>query len=325
MIDVAAAVIQVDGKYLAARRGPGQHLAGYWELPGGKVEPGETVTTCLARELHEEFGVNASIGEKLGENIHDYGDKVIRLIAHHVCDLTGTLALRDHDELRWLNIDELTSVNWAPADIPLVNALKQRAQQHSTSQFYEEHALSYFEETRSISMSEEHTRFLSRVPLSGTILDLGCGSGRDSRFFIQQGYKVVAIDKSPTLAKLASEYIGQEVLVRSFSELEYPETFDGVWASASLLHCARSDVPSILQRIVAAMKRGGALYMSFKYGNTERFDKFGRFFSDYDEQALASLCANSNALVDVDLWRTTSRKTGTNETWLNCLTSKSLQ
>lgn len=120
MIDVTAAIIVKDDKVLAARRGPGKHLEGYWEFPGGKLEPFETPENCLERELSEEFAIRAVVGAFIGESQYDYGSKIVRLLAFEVEHLSGEFKLIDHDELRWLAYDELFSVDWAPADIPLV-------------------------------------------------------------------------------------------------------------------------------------------------------------------------------------------------------------
>lgn len=119
-IDVAAAVILFDDKVFAARRKPGIHLAGYWEFPGGKVENGETPEQCLFRELQEELCVRTKVGKYIGESLYDYGTKVVRLIAYHVEHIEGDFQLIDHDELCWLGVEELESVEWAPADIPLL-------------------------------------------------------------------------------------------------------------------------------------------------------------------------------------------------------------
>ncbi len=119
-IDVAAAVIIADGKVLTARRRPGLHLAGYWEFPGGKIEAGESPQGCLQRELDEELGLNCLIGQYLGQSIHDYGDKRVRLIAYLASVVAGSLAPVDHDRILWLSAEELPALQWAPADVPLV-------------------------------------------------------------------------------------------------------------------------------------------------------------------------------------------------------------
>jgi len=124
LILVTAAVIEKDGLILAARRGQGKHMEGFWEFPGGKLEPGETPEQCLARELTEEFGIESEVGEFLGESVFDYGEKVIKLIAYQVVHLAGEFQLHDHDEIRWLSHGEVHDVEWAPADIPLLELVK---------------------------------------------------------------------------------------------------------------------------------------------------------------------------------------------------------
>jgi len=123
-IDVTAAIIVNDGKVFAARRKPGIHLAGFWEFPGGKLEEGETPEQCLARELQEEFTITTRVGAFVGESVFDYGTKVVRLMAYQVKHISGDFKLIDHDEMRWLAFDELDNVEWAPADIPLVEQYK---------------------------------------------------------------------------------------------------------------------------------------------------------------------------------------------------------
>lgn len=123
MITVTAAIIEKEGHIFAARRKPGIHLAGYWEFPGGKLEPGETEKQCLARELQEEFGVECEVGEFMEESVYDYGSKIILLRGYRVHHLRGAYQCRDHDKIGWLTVEELPYLKWAPADIPLVQKL----------------------------------------------------------------------------------------------------------------------------------------------------------------------------------------------------------
>lgn len=119
---VAAAVVR-DGRVLAARRAPGRARAGRWELPGGKVEPGETDPQALAREIEEELGLRVEVGEVLGEAEHAYPELTVLLVAL-ACRITGgELVLRDHDAVRWLGPDELDQVEWAEGDVPLLPAV----------------------------------------------------------------------------------------------------------------------------------------------------------------------------------------------------------
>ncbi|SHO49864.1 (deoxy)nucleoside triphosphate pyrophosphohydrolase [Desulfopila aestuarii] len=123
IITVTAAIIEKDGRILAARKRDGLHLAGYWEFPGGKLEAHETPEDCLRRELTEELGIHCEIGPFLAESLHDYGTKIIRLLGFHARHTRGDFHLTDHDAIRWLTAEELATVQWAPADIPLVDAL----------------------------------------------------------------------------------------------------------------------------------------------------------------------------------------------------------
>lgn len=122
VVVVGAAVVR-GGRLLASRRtGPAQ-LAGLWELPGGKVEPGESEPQALARELLEELGCAAVVGERVGPEL-DLGPGVVMRV--YLAELDGEPALRDHDAHRWLGRDELDDVPWIPADAPVVDALRRR-------------------------------------------------------------------------------------------------------------------------------------------------------------------------------------------------------
>lgn len=118
-----AAVIQRDGKYMIARRGPGKHLAGYWEFPGGKVENGETPEESMTREIREEFDVEAKVEGYIGESVHDYGTKVVRLMAYRVVVEDEIRESTDHDLIEWVELNQMTNYQLAPADIPLLGYL----------------------------------------------------------------------------------------------------------------------------------------------------------------------------------------------------------
>jgi 8-oxo-dGTP diphosphatase len=124
MIDVVAAIIKKEDKFLIARKKQGKPLAGLWEFPGGKMELGETPEESLIRELKEEMNVTISVGKYLGETIYDYGNVVVRLKAY-ICSLDhGDIKLTDHDEFQWVTLEEFEKYNLAPADIPFINKLK---------------------------------------------------------------------------------------------------------------------------------------------------------------------------------------------------------
>ena len=116
MIDVAAAVIENrEGRILIARRKPEISLGGYWEFPGGRIEPGETAAECAAREMKEEMDVHIETGDVLAETVHDYGTKTVHLVAVRAILLGGRMRLHDHDDIRWVTVAEMDDYLFAPA------------------------------------------------------------------------------------------------------------------------------------------------------------------------------------------------------------------
>ncbi len=119
MTIVTAAIIEKDSKVLLARRKSDQKLAGKWEFPGGEVEDGESPEECLKRELEEEFGIQAEVGEYITSNKHHYDHISIELIAFHVTYISGSFELVDHEEIQWAKPEELLDYDLAEADIPI--------------------------------------------------------------------------------------------------------------------------------------------------------------------------------------------------------------
>ena len=127
MIEVAAAIIEKDGKILIAKRKKGKHLEDKWEFPGGKIEENETPNDCLERELLEEFGVKTKAGEFVAESVFDYGEgKKIRLSGYMVEYLSGDFLLNDHSEIAWVKAEDFYDYDFAPADLPIVAELRKR-------------------------------------------------------------------------------------------------------------------------------------------------------------------------------------------------------
>lgn len=125
MKTVTAAVIVRDGLVMITRRAEGEKLAGLWEFPGGKQEPGETLQACLARELKEELGLDTKIGSVLAETEYHYDHGSILLVAMKTEVLGGELRLTVHDRLEWVRPNELQGFQLAPADVPIAKRLAQ--------------------------------------------------------------------------------------------------------------------------------------------------------------------------------------------------------
>ena len=189
----------------------------------------------------------------------------------------------------------------------------------SSISYYEDNAQAFIDDTLDVDLSPLYTRFLAHVAVSGQILDAGCGSGRDARWFLSQGYRVEAFDASPTLAGLAEAYCGVPVAVLRFQDIDWHAHFDGIWACASLLHVPMAELPEVMQRLSAALKPGGVLYASFKYGRGER-EHNGRRFTDLDEAGLTALLRSMPALAELETWTTTDQRPArADERWLNTL------
>ncbi|WP_133874470.1 (deoxy)nucleoside triphosphate pyrophosphohydrolase [Paractinoplanes brasiliensis] len=120
---IVAAVIIVAGRVLACERSAPPEVAGRWEFPGGKVEPGETDQVALARECAEELGVRVEVGDRVGPDVPlAHGRAVLRVFAVRLLEGDVPRAL-EHTSMRWLAKDELDSVHWLPADKPIVAEL----------------------------------------------------------------------------------------------------------------------------------------------------------------------------------------------------------
>ncbi|SDX89426.1 Methyltransferase domain-containing protein [Allochromatium warmingii] len=186
-----------------------------------------------------------------------------------------------------------------------------------TSDYYETHAATFFAETCAVDMEPLYRRFLPYVCPAGHLLDAGCGSGRDARAFRERGYTVTACDASPTLAALAATYIGIPVAVCRLQDVAWSETFDGIWACASLLHVPQLELAAVMQRLARALKPAGVLYVSFKYGVGER-EQNGRRFTDLDEAGLTALVDRITGLELQEIWITADRRPErASEQWLN--------
>lgn len=126
MIRVVCGAVLRDARVLACQRSAETFPPSVWELPGGKVEPGETDETALVRELREELGIEVVVGDGLGVSVFDYGRKQVELVAYTARIVAGEPRALEHQALRWLGAGELAGLEWAPADLPLLEAVEER-------------------------------------------------------------------------------------------------------------------------------------------------------------------------------------------------------
>ena len=125
IIRVTAAIIESDDKILIAQRKSEDDIfGGFWEFPGGKIEDGETPEECMARELMEELEIEVEVGTLITSNKHRYPDGIFELLAYRVQHICGNFVLNDHDEIKWITIDEISNFVFPPANTPIINYLK---------------------------------------------------------------------------------------------------------------------------------------------------------------------------------------------------------
>lgn len=191
----------------------------------------------------------------------------------------------------------------------------------ATLDYYNKNAKVFVAGTISANMEVHYSCFTKYLKSGSKILDLGCGSGRDSFAFQKMGYKVTAIDGSEEVCKEATRQTGIDVKCMTFEELPYQNEFDGVWACASLLHVKKSEMKEILKKVTRTLKCSGVLYCSYKYGNQERiFD--GRYFSDYTEKDILDLLADTGLKCEKYWISSDVRTDRENEKWLNIIAVK---
>lgn len=188
--------------------------------------------------------------------------------------------------------------------------------------FYNENAENFFKDTVKADMSYNYNYFIKNLSEeTGEILDLGCGSGRDSKYFIELGYKVTAIDLSPVLAEKASKYIGQGVIVIDMKNIDFKDKFIGVWSCASLLHLSYEEILETLNKIYTSLKNNGVVYASFKVGSQD-YEKNDRKFTCFTKERFSKLLEKSDFYLE-DIFETSDVRVGRgDEKWLNVILKK---
>lgn len=191
--------------------------------------------------------------------------------------------------------------------------------QKETLAYYEQNKDEFINSTINSDMSFLYEKFERLLEPHAQILDLGCGSGRDAKHFLDEGYKVEAIDGSQALCASASEYIGKEVKCVMFEDIDYTDEFDAVWACASLLHVSKSELPGIIQKVRDVIKPGGIFFTCFKYGNNE-YVKDGRFFNNYDEKNVCEIIGLETGFEVIDVFISGDvREDRKDERWVNVI------
>lgn len=173
-----------------------------------------------------------------------------------------------------------------------------------------------------MDFSATQNKFLNELSAGAAILDFGCGSGRDTKYFLEHGCMVEAIDGSEELCRLAGDYTGIEVKHMLFQDLQEVERYDAIWACSSILHLSYSELVEVMKKMVAALKDKGLIYTSFKYGTFEGV-RNGRYFIDMTEDSLEKLLQDVGGLTLEETWITSDVRPGRGEEkWLNLFLRK---
>jgi SAM-dependent methyltransferase len=189
--------------------------------------------------------------------------------------------------------------------------------------YYDQNGQAFFQRTVKADVSESYGRFLPLLKPGARILDAGCGSGRDALYFAGQGFDVVAFDGSLEMVRISSELLGKQTLHLLFRDQSFDAEFDGVWASASLLHVAYEEMRSAFEKLHKGLKDGGILFATFKYGQGAR-EVEGRTFYDMDEKSIVPYIEGLFTIIDI--WPSADTRStvgpAPSRAWLNLLCKK---
>ena len=193
---------------------------------------------------------------------------------------------------------------------------------NKTLAYYDINAKSFIEGTVNVDFTYVQNKFLDKIGDVSVILDFGCGSGRDTKYFLDQGYIVEAIDGSEELCKLSSIYTGISVKHMLFQDLQEVDKYDAIWACSSILHLPYTNLVDVMKNMVIALKENGLIYTSFKYGTFEGV-RNGRYFIDMTEASVEKLLQDVGRLDVEEIWITSDVRPGRGEEkWLNLFLRK---
>lgn len=188
-----------------------------------------------------------------------------------------------------------------------------------TIDYYNQNAMNYCKSTINVSMQNIYDKFESYLQPGARILDLGCGSGRDSKYYLSKGYDVVSVDGAIEICHLAEQYIGKFVRNITFDNLDYSNEFDAIWASASLLHVEREQLLRVIGNVIRALKTDGIVYASWKYGYEEKTVD-GRYYLDMNEENILQVFDKFDIEI-LNIWISQDGM-GRDNSWLNVIIRK---
>lgn len=193
---------------------------------------------------------------------------------------------------------------------------------NNTIEYYNRNANEYFESTSQVNLEELYDRFLRYIPAGGSIMDLGCGSGRDVKWFRDHGYDAYGVDASEKLVSIACKRLQIPIELGTIEEWFAEEPVDGIWCCASIMHLDEEDVEQFFSNLKYNLKPGGILFMSVKSGIETGNDRYGRYLRDFEESDIHELLTRHQELSLKELWYTEDKLTRDTFKWLNVLIMK---
>ena len=174
--------------------------------------------------------------------------------------------------------------------------------ENKTIAYYNQNAASFIQGTVSVDFQTTQDKFLNALP-GKRVLDFGCGSGRDTKYFLGNGLVVTALDGSEELCKYASAYTGILVKNMMFQDLDEMNQYDGIWACLSILHLPKKELKMVFHKMVTALDTNGIIYTSFKYGTFEG-ERSGRFFTDFTPDTFSDFIKDVEQIRIEEEWLT---------------------
>lgn len=193
---------------------------------------------------------------------------------------------------------------------------------NTTIDYYNNNADRYFRNTVNANMSGCCDRFLKYVVPGGIIIDIGAGSGRDIKYFLDRGYVVDGIDASEEMCRLASTYSGIKVNCEKIQDWHPDMKYDGIWANASLLHLKYAEIEEFICRTSNYLRPNGVLYVSVKKGIQTGNDADGRFYTGFSNNMAEQLSMSNKEFEVVELWETADIMGRSETTWINIILKK---
>lgn len=191
-----------------------------------------------------------------------------------------------------------------------------------TIEFYNNNAEMFVKSTRDTPFQDMQEHFLRKLPANARILDFGCGSGRDTKYFLKQGFQVEAVDGAEELCRIASAFTGIQVKRMEFQDLEEVNCYNGIWACSSILHLPKKELKEVMMKMCNALTANGIVYASFKYGHFEGV-RNGRYFIDFTEDVFADFIKEIPGIRLEECWVSGDIRPGRgDEKWLNLILRK---